>query len=57
MPAGSRAYLANLCLFFGDVEFFGFRENLGEAIGKAIEAAAWGAWRQVASKVPEKSCI
>jgi hypothetical protein len=32
-------YPANLCLFWWGVKFSGFRKNLGEAIGQAIETA------------------
>ena len=36
-------YPANLCPLLGWVEFAGFRENLAEAIGEAIEAVSRGA--------------
>ena len=38
--AENRPYLANLCPLSGWVEFAGFRENLAEAIGEAIESVS-----------------
>ena len=35
-------YTANLCLFFGWVEFPGLGEDLDDAIGKAMEKASRG---------------
>ena len=37
-----RTYPANLCLFWGRVEFPGRGEDLDEAVGKATEKAARG---------------
>jgi hypothetical protein len=48
--AGPHAYPANLCLFFGDAKFLGFRENLGEPIGESVEGAAWCTVRQGAAE-------
>ena len=43
---GSSTYPANLCPLSGWVEFAGFRENLGQPIGKPVEAVSRRGIRQ-----------
>src|SRR5260370_37900311 len=44
-----RRYPANLCLFFGCVEFASYREDLGKPGGETVQAAARSAIGQVTS--------